>query len=141
MQDAIDHLAPMTEGRQVTFQLVFPHEGGQITGDRFYWDQIFTNLIENALKENPQPGLVITVSGKWDTEGRCVVQVRDNGTGIPTDTIDKVFDPFFTTKTVGRGAGLGLSMARDVISRHGGIIQAESRSGRGSTFTLMLPLA
>ena len=144
VQDAIDHLAPMTEGRQVTFQLVFPHEGGQITGDRFYWDQIFTNLIENALKENPQPGLVITVSGKWDTEGRCVIQVRDNGTGIPAHDLPFIFKRFFRGdkhhSSAVKGTGLGLSIVRRAVEAHGGTITASSKPGIETTFTISVPV-
>ena len=144
VQDAIDHLAPMTEGRQVTFQLVFPHEGGQLTGDRFYWDQIFTNLIENALKENPQPGLVITVSGKWDTEGRCVIQVRDNGTGIPAHDLPFIFKRFFRGdkhhSSAVKGTGLGLSIVRRAVEAHGGTITASSKPGIETTFTISVPV-
>ena len=144
VQDAIDHLAPMTEGRDVTFNLVFPHEGGQITGDRFYWDQIFTNLIENALKENPQPGLVITVSGKWDTEGRCVIQVRDNGTGIPAHDLPFIFKRFFRGdkhhSSAVKGTGLGLSIVRRAVEAHGGTITATSKPGIETTFTISVPV-
>jgi len=144
VQDAIDHLAPMTEGRDVTFNLVFPHEGGQITGDRFYWDQIFTNLIENALKENPQPGLVITVSGKWDTEGRCVIQVRDNGTGIPAHDLPFIFKRFFRGdkhhSSAVKGTGLGLSIVRRAVEAHGGTITASSKPGIETTFTISVPV-
>lgn len=65
VQDALDHLAPMLEGRDTRIELDFPADGGHMQGDRFYWDQVFTNLIENALKENPNPGLVIKVGGRW----------------------------------------------------------------------------
>jgi signal transduction histidine kinase len=73
--------------------------------------------------------------------GNVVITVADNGVGIPEDKIDKVFDPFFTTKVVGRGAGLGLSMARDVVKKHGGSLEVHSVPGDGSTFTLALPVA
>ena len=72
-------------------------------------------------------------------DGNLVMTVSDNGIGIPADKIDKVFDPFFTTKTVGRGAGLGLSMAWDVVRKHGGTLDVESVEGKGTTFTLALP--
>jgi two-component system NtrC family sensor kinase len=72
--------------------------------------------------------------------GKLVITVADNGVGIPEDKIDKVFDPFFTTKVVGRGAGLGLSMARDVVKKHGGSLDVQSVLGEGASFTLVLPM-
>jgi signal transduction histidine kinase len=75
-----------------------------------------------------------------EADGKLVITVSDNGIGIPADKIDKIFDPFFTTKTVGRGAGLGLSMARDVVKKHHGTLEVESTVGEGTTFTLELGL-
>jgi signal transduction histidine kinase len=66
------------------------------------------------------------------------VIVADEGTGIPEDVLDKVFEPFFTTKEL--GTGLGLSMARDVMTRIGGEIRAANRSPRGAAFILNFPL-
>jgi signal transduction histidine kinase len=69
-----------------------------------------------------------------------VITISDNGLGIPSENIEKIFDPFFTTKVVGRGAGLGLSMARDVVKRHRGNLEVRSTLGEGATFMLRLPL-
>jgi signal transduction histidine kinase len=140
VQDAIDHLAPMHEGRDTRFVLDFPKTGGQITGDRFYWDQIFTNLIENALKENPQPGLVISVSGQWSPEGCCTLKVADNGTGISAHDLPFVFKRFFRgdkhhSSTV-KGTGLGLSIVKRAVEAHGGRIVASSRPGIETAFTM-----
>jgi signal transduction histidine kinase len=73
-------------------------------------------------------------------DGQLILEVEDNGPGIAAETLDKIFDPFFTTKTVGRGSGLGLSMARDVVQRHGGSLTAISTPGSGALFTIRLPL-
>ena len=144
VQDAIDHLAPMHEGRDTRFVLDFPKTGGQITGDRFYWDQIFTNLIENALKENPQAGLVITVSGQWTPDARCTLKVADNGTGISAHDLPFVFKRFFRgdkhhSSTV-KGTGLGLSIVKRAVEAHGGTIIASSRPGIETAFTMTLPI-
>ncbi len=72
--------------------------------------------------------------------GELVIEVEDNGPGIDPETLGKIFDPFFTTKTVGRGSGLGLSMARDVVQRHGGTLTATSLPGSGALFMIRLPL-
>lgn len=74
--------------------------------------------------------------------GKCAcVSIRDTGVGIPEAMLTQVFEPFFTTKSVGRGTGLGLSTVRSLVEQHGGIVSVESEPGRGTTFTIHLPLA
>ena len=69
-----------------------------------------------------------------------MVSVRDNGPGISPEQQKKIFDPFFTTKPVGEGTGLGLSISHGIIERHGGKIEVESSSDKGTTFTISLPI-
>ncbi len=71
---------------------------------------------------------------------QLVITIEDNGIGIAADKMDKIFDPFFTTKVVGRGAGLGLSMARDVVDKHGGTLSVDAAEGNGARFHLTLPV-
>ena len=143
VQDAIDHLAPMHEGRDTRFQLDFPPKNAFITGDRFYWDQIFTNLIENALKENPQSGLVVSVSGHWNADGQCTLRVSDNGTGISAHDLPFVFKRFFRGdkhhSSAVKGTGLGLSIVKRAVEAHGGTITASSRPGIETVFAMVLP--
>jgi signal transduction histidine kinase len=133
----------MHEKRDVRFVLDFPKKNGLLQGDRFYWDQVFTNLIENALKENPQSGLVITISGQWsDTE--CVLKVSDNGTGIPAHDLPFIFKRFFRgdkhhSSTI-KGTGLGLSIVKRAVEAHGGTITATSQPGLATTFIMTVPL-
>ena len=68
------------------------------------------------------------------------MQVQDNGQGIPEENLSAIFDPFFTTKEVGKGTGLGLSVSYGVIKKHGGQILVDSKVGRGTTFTVVLPV-
>jgi len=143
VQDAIDHLAPMHEKRDVRFVLDFPAKTGLLHGDRFYWDQVFTNLIENALKENPQAGLVITVSGLWQPK-ECILKVSDNGTGIPAHDLPFVFKRFFRgdkhhSSSI-KGTGLGLSIVKRAVEAHGGSITATSQPGIATTFTMTVPV-
>ena len=143
VQDAIDHLAPMHEKRDTRFVLDFPKKNGLLKGDRFYWDQIFTNLIENALKENLQPGLVITLSGQW-SEAECVLKVSDNGTGIPAHDLPFVFKRFFRGdkhhSSAVKGTGLGLSIVKRAVEAHHGTITATSQPGLATTFTMTVPV-
>jgi signal transduction histidine kinase len=97
------------------------------------------NLVNNSLDAMPGGGrLDITVSGT--SEGIRLV-VADSGSGIPADVLPRIFDPWVTTKPAGRGSGLGLSITRDTIAAHGGTIEALSDQGRGTVFTIDLPIA
>jgi len=69
-----------------------------------------------------------------------VVEVTDNGPGIPSANLSRIFDPFFTTKAVGRGTGLGLSICYGIIKKLGGDIEVESQVGKGTSFRVRIPL-
>jgi two-component system, NtrC family, sensor kinase len=69
------------------------------------------------------------------------IVVSDTGAGIPEENIGKIFDPFYTTKSVGSGTGMGLNTVYNIITVHGGTISAASTPGKGTTFTIQLPLA
>jgi two-component system, NtrC family, sensor kinase len=81
----------------------------------------------------------IEVSSKRVNE-KVEITIKDNGNGIPQQTIAKIFQPFFTTKPTGQGTGLGLSLSYDIIKAHGGELRVESEEGQGATFILELPL-
>lgn len=144
VQDAIDHLVPMLEGRNVIFDIDFPSGGGTLHGDRFYWDQVLTNLLENAIKENPNRHLTIRVAGEWQGE-HCTLTVSDNGVGIPAHDIPFVFKRFYRghkhhAQTV-KGTGLGLSIVRRTVEAHQGTIHLHSIPGQETTFTIKIPAA
>jgi len=101
--------------------------------------QVFMNLLVNAHQAIAEEGQVELTTGR-SNNAHVFVKIRDNGPGIGPDAIDKIWDPFFTTKEVGKGIGLGLALTYDIVKRHGGEIQVESRPGEGSEFTVLLPL-
>jgi signal transduction histidine kinase len=73
-------------------------------------------------------------------EGWLKVTVQDTGKGIPAEVLPRIFDPFFTTKPVGQGTGLGLSISYQIVQQHGGDIRVTSQPGKGTRFTVRLPL-
>ncbi|MBF0386453.1 MAG: PAS domain S-box protein [Candidatus Omnitrophica bacterium] len=99
--------------------------------------QVFLNLLVNAAQSMPVKG-VITLR-TFLRNAAVVVEVRDTGTGIPDDIKNKIFDPFFTTKEPGKGTGLGLSISYDIIKKHGGFIDLQSKAGEGTVFSVVLP--
>jgi PAS domain S-box-containing protein len=101
--------------------------------------QVFLNLIVNAVQAMNGDGILSLSCRQEDVD--IIVSVRDTGSGIDKENIDKIFNPFFTTKEPGAGTGLGLSIAHHIISKLGGRILLESKEGKGTTFTIILPVA
>jgi signal transduction histidine kinase len=109
-------------------------------------NQVFLNLIVNAahaieakLGKNPRQKGTLAVRTRRDGDN-IIIQIQDNGTGIPANIQDRIFDPFFTTKKVGCGTGQGLTISRSiVVDRHGGTISFASEMGQGTTFTICIP--
>jgi signal transduction histidine kinase len=97
------------------------------------------NLILNAVQAMKRGGLLTIRTSV--AEGVCRVEVSDTGSGIPASVLPRVFDPFFTTKGEGEGTGLGLSVNLGIMERHGGKILVDSEVGKGTTFTLCLPVS
>jgi len=100
-------------------------------------EEVFLNVIINAMEATVAGG-EIAISTR--TEGaEAVVEITDNGVGIPPQNIRSIFDPFFTTKEVGKGTGLGLSICFGIMERHGGRIDVTSKEGAGTTVALSFP--
>ncbi len=103
-------------------------------------ETVCMNLLMNAIDATGSDGLV-TVETQPGAGGDTVqLEVRDTGAGVPPDLRERIFEPFFTTKTDGRGTGLGLTLCRRIVERHGGKIWVESASGGGSLFRVSLPI-
>ena len=115
------------------------HHGNllQVQADGQQLHRVFQNLILNAQEAMPDGG-VITVS-TTQTDGFAEVTISDTGEGIKPELILKIFDPLFTTKT--KGTGLGLAVCQQIVSKHGGRIEVESKLGEGATFKVRLPVS
>jgi signal transduction histidine kinase len=141
--DVLEHLSPLIASRKALVSNHLPAHDGFIVGDRYYWDQIFTNLIENAVKGNSEPGLRVAISGKW-ADGQCSLIVRDNGVGIPPEDVPFVFKRFYRCARAraenGRGTGLGLSIVKRAVEAHGGTVSLTSTPGRCTSFIITVPV-
>jgi signal transduction histidine kinase len=97
------------------------------------------NLLVNAAQAIEKSGEIIIETNALDNA--VEVRISDTGCGIPKENLTRIFDPFFTTKDVGKGTGLGMNIAYNIIKKHNGSIMVESKVGKGTTFTIRLPLA
>lgn len=101
--------------------------------------QVFMNLLTNACQAIPDQGDVWVRTRAENESADIIVEVEDNGVGIPKEVQERIFEPFFTTKPVGEGTGLGLSISYGIVQQHKGKIKVDSRSGEGTLFTIHLP--
>ncbi len=101
--------------------------------------QAFLAIIQNSLQSRPE-GVRVRVASRVEG-GEIVIEIADNGCGIPQQNLSRVFDPFFTTREVGSGTGMGLTVAREIVSAAGGGIAIESGEGFGTTVTIRFPIA
>ncbi len=101
-------------------------------------NQVFMNILVNAAQAMEEQG-VINISTKAEN-GFVEIKISDTGTGISEENLSKIFDPFFTTKEVGKGTGLGMNIAYNIIEKHNGAIDVQSTVGKGTTFIIKLPI-
>jgi signal transduction histidine kinase len=114
-----------------------PDEPVRVTYDATQIEQVLINLITNAVQAMPDGGKLRLSLGQ--AEEAVAIAVQDSGIGIPRENLSRIFDPFFTTKPEGQGTGLGLSVSFGIVARHGGRIEVDSKMGKGTTFTVLLP--
>jgi signal transduction histidine kinase/CHASE3 domain sensor protein len=147
LDEVIADLAPLVEPqagkKNVELALLPPAPGLSVMADRQRLQQILVNLVGNAIKFTPEFG-TIRVGAQKDTT-TATVFIQDTGKGIPADRLQAIFEPFVQvedafTRTA-TGAGLGLAISRDLARAMGGDLTVDSELGKGSTFTIVLPLA
>ena len=143
VNDVLERLESVIRTQGADVQNLLPEKGLQIHGDRFYWTQVFFNLIENALKQNPRAGLRVEV-GCDETADAYRVWVSDNGIGIPSDDLPHIFRRFYRVEKHHsqreiKGTGLGLSIVKRAIEAHGATIQVTSTPGQDTRFLINIP--
>jgi len=142
MAELGDDLAPAATDRDLSLRTEVPGEEVHAFVDLDRLRQVFHNLVENAVRYTPAGGSIVLSLERAPGEARLCV--RDSGMGIPADDLPFVFERFFRSDRARRaysgGSGLGLSIARWIVEAHKGTLSAESEVGKGSTFTVRLPL-
>ena len=130
---------PMLEDSGVQVDVVGPEQLAEVMADPVQLELALLNLISNSVDAMASGGKLTVRLGRADDRFR--LEVEDTGSGIPPHLLAHIFDPWVTTKAPGKGSGLGLSIARQVVASHGGTIRAENRPGNGALFTIDLPVA
>ena len=142
VQEIVEHSLALTQGnlsKDTVLQVDIDAELPRISALRNKLEQVLVNLIVNAshaVREIPDQLLQIRAKGGV---GTVIIEIEDNGTGIPDNLKEKIWTPFFTTKSVDEGTGLGLHICRDIISAHNGSIEVKDGHDKGACFTITLP--
>jgi len=137
--EVIDFLRKEAEYRSIEIVMDVPDNLPEFVSDRGKLQQIFLNLVNNAFQAMNDGGKLF-ISARAITEDRLVFVVDDDGCGIPEADIKRIFDPFFSTKKKTGGTGLGLSITYGLVQELGGTMAVESEVGRGTVFTITMPL-
>lgn len=137
IEDVLTLFKPAFTEQKIRLEKQFPSATLPIQADPELLEQVLINLIKNAMeavRNMPQPTVALTAAR--DAEGTVLIQVVDNGPGIPPDLQEQIFVPFFTTKN--EGTGIGLSLCRQIIQLHKGSLSVLSKPGEGATFAVRL---
>jgi signal transduction histidine kinase len=138
LTDTLAVMGAKARGKSVSMIVDVAESLPRVRGFGSELNQVWGNLVDNALDAVTDGGRV-TVTGR-EENGKIVVRVTDNGSGIPAEVKSRIFDPFFTTKPVGKGTGLGLDIVRRLVDRNNGLIEVDSEPGR-TEFRVTLPVA
>ena len=142
VQDIVERLDLVIAKQEAKVEVNVPDM--EIVGDQFYWTQILFNLVENALKQNPNMPLKVKIKASKDKEGNLTVRIADNGIGIPASDLPFIFKRFYRvakhhSQTQIKGTGLGLSIVMRAVEAHQGTISATSTPGVKTAFTIKTP--
>ena len=137
IREILTIIAPEAEKKGITIALNWDPQIPLVEIDAGLMSQIINNLLKNSIEAVFQDGQ-ITISGTIENEN-LVLSVKDTGTGIDPENVEKIFEPFFTTKGV-KGTGLGMPIVKTNVEAHGGTIECKSALGKGTTFVIRLPI-
>ncbi len=143
VNDILERLESVIRNQSAEVAVAMPDETLIIHGDRFYWTQVLFNLVENALKQNPHPGLRVEIGCEASGDAYRI-WVSDNGIGIPSADLAHIFRRFYRvekhhSQNEIKGTGLGLSIVKRAIEAHGGNISVTSTPGRETKFLIQVP--
>ena len=144
VRDVIERLELVIKKQGSSIEMKIPEIN--IIGDQFYWTQILFNLVENALKQNPDRTLKIHINADIDKDDNFKIQISDNGVGIPINDLPFIFKRFYRvekhhSQSQIKGTGLGLSIVKRAVEAHGGTITATSLPTIETIFTIIVPQA
>lgn len=136
--EAIDLFKHHFEKEGIELSCVLCPELPVLAADAGQLTQVLVNLVVNAVQAMPEGGRLVVRTREQD--GHVVCTVEDTGVGMTAEVLDRLFVPFFTTKEVNRGTGLGLPVVHGIVTSHGGTIEVASTPGKGTMFTIRLPV-
>jgi PAS domain S-box-containing protein len=141
VKEIIEEMAVLLRGEadrhSITIHFEFEGETSEIMSDRVQLQQIFMNLMLNAIEAMKDAGGKLTIGLRSNSEGRLIVSISDTGIGLRTENTEQIFAPFHTTKS--HGTGMGLTITRSIVESYGGRIWATNNQGAGATFHFSLP--
>ena len=138
VDDVLELLGKEARNRDIQVKVCVHDAPPQVETDPDQLRQVLVNLISNAIQAMESDGTIEVSIREGDDS--VVLEVRDQGPGIPPDVLEHIFEPFYSTKPAGKGTGLGLFVSRGIAEKLGGSLEVESALGRGAAFTLTLPL-
>jgi len=141
VKDACHTMIPHAEKKDVRLSVEIEDDLPKISFDSDKIIQAVTNLVSNAIKFTPEKGKVSVSAGRRDED--IVLRVSDTGMGIPKEALPRIFDQFYQVHKPAqqiKGTGLGLAIVKKVVEVHGGRIEVESELGKGTTFTIFMPV-
>jgi two-component system NtrC family sensor kinase len=140
LDESLEFMKNEASYRNIEIQTNYDPDLPLTTTDPNQLQQVFLNIINNSIDAIDKEGKITLKTRGLAENKELAIDISDNGPGIPKEVLPKIFDPFFTTKVVGKGTGLGLSISYTIIKQLGGRITADSEAGKGTTFTIWLPV-
>lgn len=138
LQSAAAPFLPAARERGVILEIQPPQQPVSVVVDQARMEVVLSNLLDNALKFTTAGGRVVLRGAAAEAENEYIIQVEDNGSGIPAEELPHIFERFYRGQASWDGSGLGLAIVQSIVQAHGGQVQVESRPGGGSLFTIKL---